>query len=120
MCPIQWNEWITAGNQYASLLFKYGNGLVGHVLLRNNDQEQLFLCFVILDKQFRGQGLTHPLLQKVEEFAPSHFSNKEIYLHVDPENLPALNAYRKNGYEQIAATDKGRFRLKKSFLIKEV
>jgi RimJ/RimL family protein N-acetyltransferase len=72
------------------------------------------LCFVLLNKQFRGQGLIYQVLSKVETFASKNFVEKEIYLHVDPSNHAALRAYKKQGYEKIAVTDKGRFRMLKS------
>jgi RimJ/RimL family protein N-acetyltransferase len=114
LCSAEMSRWLGAGVKPVSLLFKCNDSFIGHVVLRSNDQNQLFLCFVLLNKQFRGQGLIYQVLSKVETFVSKNFVEKEIYLHVDPNNHAALRAYEKQGYEKIAVTDKGRFRMLKS------
>lgn len=68
---------------------------------------------VRLDKRFRGQGLIYEMLDLVEEFVKTNYSNRELYLHVNPENLNALEAYEKHGYQKICLTDKARFKMRK-------
>ena len=77
LCSAEWSRWMDAGVKSVSLLFKYNDSFIGHVVLRSNDQNQLFLCFVLLKKQFRGQGLIYQLQSKVEMFA-SKKKNRSI------------------------------------------
>lgn len=114
LCPEEWSRWIDSGQKVASLLFRFEGKYIGHVILRLNNQDQLFLCFVMLKKRYRNQGLIYKMLDEVEKFASHNFSQKEIYLHVDPNNYAALKVYQKHGYEKVALTQQGRFRMLKS------
>jgi RimJ/RimL family protein N-acetyltransferase len=112
-CVEQWKRFLSTSTEYASLIFKFHEEEIGHILLKPNDKNQLFICFVILDKKFRGKGLIKEMLNLTEEFAAKNFTHEQLWLHVDPNNLPALKTYENFGFKKVLVTELGRYRMVK-------
>jgi ribosomal protein S18 acetylase RimI-like enzyme len=113
LCPEEWSKFISSAVNCASLLFMLDKKIIGHLLLRSSVEGELYLCFVYLDKAYRGQGLIYQMIQLAIDFSVSNFPYDKLWLHVDPGNLPALKAYEKMGFEKILVTEKGRLRMAK-------
>ena len=112
-CVEEWVSFLKTSDQYASLIFKTNDTIIGHLVLKPKRQEQLFVCFVVLDKKFRSKGIIYEMLKLTEHFALTHFIHDKLWLHVDPENLPAVHAYEKMGYVFLETTEAGRLRMNK-------
>ncbi len=117
LCIDQWNEFLSKSKLNVSLLFKNEGRIVGHLVLLDKGDQQLFLCFVLLDKSLRGQGLVNDMLKQTENFVQSNFEYNELWLHVDPNNTPAFRAYAKLGYKLVSVTEAGRYRMFKKIRI---
>jgi RimJ/RimL family protein N-acetyltransferase len=113
LCVGEWNTFLQTSDQYASLIFKTNGTIIGHLVLKPKIKEQLFICFVILDKKFRGKGIIYEMLTLTEQFALTHFSHDKLWLHVDPENIVAVRVYERMGYVFMELTDAGRLRMNK-------
>jgi RimJ/RimL family protein N-acetyltransferase len=109
----EWKNFITSSPDYASLLFELNDQYIGHLLLKSNELKRLYVCFVILQKEFRGRGLIYEMMKMAEEFAINNFNYNDLWLHVDPENLAALKVYEKIGFKKIEVTETCRLRMKK-------
>ena len=109
----EWERWMNAGSPGVSLIFRAGEIPVGHLVLKINEQNQLYLCFVVLKKSHRGRGYIHEMLTMTDAYVLQSFPHECLYLHVEPSNLNALAAYEKHGFEHIGVTEKHRFRMRK-------
>ena len=108
----EWQAQLSLNPASTSLLFKIHSETVGHVALLVKEEE-LFLCFVILDPRFRGQGIAEKMILTSEEFARINFTHHEMLLHVRKENSKAKALYEKLGYETFMEFD-DKFRMKKT------
>lgn len=111
LCINEWNDFLSTSVKYGSLLYKKDGKYIGHILLKPREKTQLYICFVILDKAYRGQGIIYEMLKLAEKHAREHFSFNRLWLHVDPENHPAIKAYEKLGYKLDSITEAGRYRM---------
>ena len=60
---------------------------------------------VFVSAAFRGQGIGRTMMSRALEIcARSLF--KHVFLSVDPDNTPAVNLYRKVGFERIGRIDR--------------
>lgn len=109
----EWTIFFKTSYEYASLLFKYKETIIGHLILKAQDEKQLYICFVILDKKFRGQGLVYEMLRLTEQFALVNFKHDSLWLQVDPQNIPAIKAYKKFGFQLVQITETGMCRMSK-------
>lgn len=117
LCVDEWMNFLNTSSEYASLLFRNNGTIIGHLILKPKEEKQLYICFVILDKKFRGQGLIYEMLKVTEQFAAAKFKYDALWLHVDPNNLPAVKAYEKLGYHLIQMTEAGRYRMSKQLTL---
>lgn len=60
----------------------------------------LYLSFFSVEKNYREKGYGKLILDKIEAIAKKNEKIKLLLLRVLPENKPALNLYRKQGYIQ--------------------
>ena len=111
LCVNEWKNFLRTSEKYVSLLYKKADKYIGHILLKPREQTQLYICFFILDKTHRGQGIIYEMLRLAEKHAREHFSFDRLWLHVDPENHPAIKAYEKLGYKLDSITEAGRYRM---------
>jgi GNAT superfamily N-acetyltransferase len=59
-----------------------------------------YLCNFLVAPEFRRQGLGKQLLRACEEAALS-FGKRDLYLHVEKKELPALCLYLGSGFESL-------------------
>ena len=116
LCIEEWTDFFKTSSGYASLLFKYKETFIGHLILKPHDEKQLYICFVILDKKFRGQGLIYDMLRLTEQFALANFKYDALWLHVDPQNIPAIKAYKKFGFQLVRITETGKCQMSKRLI----
>lgn len=64
------------------------------------EKKELFLYGFLTREKFRGMGYAGKLIEYSEKTA-QNMGYKGILLTVDPENLRALNLYKKKGYEIV-------------------
>jgi ribosomal protein S18 acetylase RimI-like enzyme len=69
------------------------NELVGFVIYNDfSDIEILRICVI---KNYRKSGIAINLINKIKKL------NKDIFLEVREDNIPAINLYQKCGFKQI-------------------
>lgn len=83
-----------------SLLYLDSNKVIAHAALQQNNEENgiVHLCFVVLDKNYRGSGVSLKFLSEVEEFLKKNFAVDKYYLNVREFNIPAIRCYKKFGF----------------------
>jgi len=62
---------------------------------------QPYLSNLCVDEKFRGQKIGRGLVRCVENIAKTCWGYNRIYLHVDEDNLAALNLYKSEGYRDV-------------------
>jgi len=72
--------------------------IAGYILIKRRDHS-LHVWDLVVDPEFRGQGIGESLMK----FAEKHAENRHRYvtLAVMEDNLPAMRLYRKLGYENL-------------------
>ena len=98
-----------------------GHKIVGTIILRHKpeeayatvkwkkdlDYEEVLVIYTFaIHPDYLKQGIGSKLLQFAESYAKEH-KVKSIRLDVVKENLPAISAYEKNGFEYVATVDLG-------------
>lgn len=99
---VPWSELIfvkcvTAG--YPGWVVEYANRVVGFILMTMTAGECHILNLCI-HPQFQHQGLGKQLLQHTLEES-KRLDGFRVYLEVRRSNLPAIELYKKMGFEQI-------------------
>lgn len=63
---------------------------------------------VAVTKQYRGKGIATKLLAAMEETFPKNIDDvvETVTLEVRESNIPAINLYKKNGYEFVVMKNK--------------
>ena len=111
----EWSTWINneESDNY-SLLFYKDEVLISHLTLKNfKERPQIcYLCFFIIDQNFRGKGFSKDALSLCYDFAQGVLSKSELWLVVDENNTKAYSLYRKEGFEIVDKKSVG-FRMKK-------
>lgn len=72
--------------------------------LNNNEVQrnlQPYLSNLCVDESYRGQGLGRALVRCVEDISCSAWGYSRLYLHVDVDNVPALELYQSEGYSDV-------------------
>jgi len=77
----------------------FGLGNIGNEIGRNDLQP--YLSNLCVDENFRGQKIGRGLVRCVENIAKTCWGYNRMYLHVDEENLAALNLYKSEGYRDV-------------------
>ncbi len=107
----EWEASFSHDPQKSSLLFKLNKQIIGHIAFLPNG-EDLYMCYVILLDQFRGQKLAKKMITQAEEFCRLNYPHQELYLNVEEKNLKAKSLYEKLGYETLTHELK-KFKMKK-------
>jgi len=68
---------------------------------KKSTELQPYLSNLCVDEKFRGQRIGRGLVRCVENIAKTCWGYNRIYLHVDEDNLPALNLYKSEGYRDV-------------------
>jgi len=99
--PFKFKDWVSknytqSSNQIISIVIKSKNWIVGHVSYRI-EKNKVHLFHLIIDKKFRGLGLSKLLINKVERDC---FLRQKRYLTLNilKKNKKAINHYEKLGY----------------------
>lgn len=64
---------------------------------------QPYLCNLCVDESARGRQIGKAMCRLVEKIAKDAWGYEKIYLHVDLENVAALNLYKREGYEDVGS-----------------
>ena len=99
--PFKFKDWVSKNyfgrsKPTISIVIKSKNWIVGHISYRI-EKNKVHLFHLIIDKKFRGLGLSKLLINKVERDCFLKQKNY-ITLNVLKKNKIALNLYRKKGY----------------------
>ena len=99
--PFKFKDWVSKNyfqrsKPTISIVIKRKNWIVGHISYRI-ERNKVHLFHLIIDKKFRGLGLSKLLINKVERDCFLKQKNY-ITLNVLKKNKVALNLYRKKGY----------------------
>ncbi len=62
---------------------------------------QPYLSNLCVDESHRGKGLGKSLVRCVEEIAQTSWGYHRMYLHVDLENVAAVNLYKSERYRDV-------------------
>ena len=62
---------------------------------------QPYLSNLCVDEKFRGQKIGRGMVRCVENVAKTCWGYNRMYLHVDEDNLAALNLYKSEGYRDV-------------------
>ena len=60
-----------------------------------------YLSNLGVSEEYRGRRIGKALVRCVENIAKTAWGYDTIYLHVDLDNMPALNLYRNEGYRDV-------------------
>jgi ribosomal protein S18 acetylase RimI-like enzyme len=93
----EWSKQFDLNSENCSLVFKCLGTVIGHLAILTN-AEEIYLCYVIIDNNFRGKGLGEKMILEAEEFCRLNYPHKDLFLNVNKDNLIALNLYKKLGY----------------------
>tara|TARA_Y100001935_G_scaffold220136_1_gene193705 strand:+ start:212 stop:706 length:495 start_codon:yes stop_codon:yes gene_type:complete len=99
--PFKFKDWVSKNyfqrsKPTISIVIKRKNWIIGHISYRI-ERNKVHLFHLIIDKKFRGLGLSKLLINKVERDCFLKQKNY-ITLNVLKKNKIALNLYRKKGY----------------------
>lgn len=107
----EWSETFSKHPENCSLLFYIEGTLIGHTSFLPRD-EDLYLCYVILHPEFRGQGYAEQMITLSEEFCRLNYPHEEIHLNVSKGNDRAYKLYEKSGYVEYKE-EETKFKMKK-------
>lgn len=110
-CEKEWEEHFSKNPENCSLLFKLHGKIIGHISILPNG-EDIYLCYVILLAEFRGQKLAPGMIRGAEEFARLNYPHDEILLNVTKTNLKAIRLYEMLGYERVRE-EEDRYKMRK-------
>lgn len=97
-CSKQWHDLITKDAENTSLVFKINQTVVGHTAFICNG-ENLYLCFVIIAREYRKQNLAQNMITQCEEFCRLNYPHEYLWLNVSKQNTNALRLYLSLGYK---------------------
>ena len=102
--PFKFKDWVSKNyfqrsKPTISIVIKRKNWIVGHISYRI-EKNKVHLFHLIIDKKFRGLGLSKLLISKVERDC---FLKQKDYITINvlKKNKIALNLYRKEGYAVV-------------------
>jgi len=79
-------------------------GLLGLGHIENevgSNDLQPYLSNLCVDEKYRGQKIGRGLVRCVENIAKTNWGYNRMYLHVDEDNVAALNLYKSEGYKDV-------------------
>lgn len=97
----EWNDWISKpDSKNLSLLFYKNSNLIAHLALKNYLEEPglCYLCFFIVDPDFRGKGLSKEALSLTYSYVRDELEKDELWLVVSEKNKNAYGLYKKEGF----------------------
>lgn len=100
----QWRDQFPPSSNNSSLVFKIGNQIIGHIALLANPDD-IYLCYVILHPDFRGQGLAEKMIFEAEMFCRLNYPYDELHLNVEKNNPRAIKLYKRMGYKVCDETN---------------
>ena len=68
---------------------------------RQNVDIQPYLSNLCVKEQYRGRGIGQLLVHSVETIASTYWGYHHLYLHVDLDNVAAVQLYKKQGYTDV-------------------
>ena len=88
-------------NPYLKIKGYYINNKIVGVLVYEDIYDRLEVDYIVVDSQYRGKGIAKKLLESIIDL------NKEnITLEVREDNIPAINLYKKMGFEIVSKREK--------------
>ncbi|GEM_PF-3039343 len=100
----EWTDWIIKKeSENFSLTWSNGNSPLAHIAIKNYIEKPgiVYLCFFIVDPEFRGKKLSRKILESVYHFVVNELKKKELWLVVDSRNKKAFNLYKSEGFKVI-------------------
>lgn len=113
-CPLEWQSFFPHNSENVSLLFYTKEKIAGHAALVMKS-EDVYLCYVILKKEFQGQGLSKEMVRLTEDYCRANHTHQEIFLNVARDNHRAIKLYESLGYEVIHQFE-DKFKMKKALI----
>lgn len=111
--PKEWTDIFANGPEGISLLFSLEGIIIGHTSFLPRDEE-MYLCYVILHPDYRGQGYSQQMITLSEEFFRLNYNQfEELHLNVNIGNERARKLYEKLGYV-LYKTEDTRHKMKKA------
>ena len=115
--PFKFKDWVSKNyfqrsKPTISIVIKRKNWIIGHISYRI-ERNKVHLFHLIIDKKFRGLGLSKLLINKVERDCFLKQKNY-ITLNVLKKNKIALNLYKKKGYAIVKNKNSKTFVMKKN------
>ncbi len=98
-----YDECSKLGNFYPRTLIDDNNNIIGHLILRNPNEDFsiIRLGFIIVDSKIRGMGYGKALIREAIEYAKNKLNASEINLGVFTNNINAYNCYKSCGFKEI-------------------
>lgn len=111
--PFRFPQWLSMYQRRdpKTLVIKQNQWIVGH-LSYTIQERRMHLFHIIVDREYRGQGLATRLIRAAEQEAKSAHCER-VTLFVNPKNGPALKLYHSLGYTEFGATGSGSLKLAK-------
>lgn len=100
------DEWIsrmTNGSSFIATEEGVGVGIVGVMQFEETKSQEYKIVSMWVSPDFRGTDLASALVSDAKKWAIRN-GGSSIYLHVESNNLAAINFYKKVGFEQIPNT----------------
>jgi len=97
-CELEWTALFAKDPENSSLLFKHQDQIIGHIAFMPK-AEDIYLCCVILLKEYRGKNFAEKMITQAEEFCRLNYPHLELFLNVDKKNVRAHKLYAKLGYK---------------------
>ncbi|WP_372651284.1 GNAT family N-acetyltransferase [Halobacteriovorax sp.] len=100
----EWNSWMSKGeSKNFSLTWFRDEAPISHIAIMSYivDPGLVYLCFFIIDDEFRGKKLAKEILESVYSFVRKELRKNELWLVVDSKNNKAFNLYKREGFEII-------------------
>jgi len=88
-------------NPYLKIKGYYINNKIVGVLVYEDIYDRLEVDYIVVDSQYRGKGIAKKLLESI-----INLNKKNITLEVREDNIPAINLYKKMGFEIVSKREK--------------
>ncbi|NOZ75945.1 MAG: GNAT family N-acetyltransferase [FCB group bacterium] len=111
--PFRFQQWLAMyeSRKATTLVIKRNQWIVGHLSF-SVERERIHLFHIIIDRDFRGQGLATRLINAAEqEGILAHCTQATLF--VSPKNSPALDLYCSLGYTEFGRTKSGSLKFTK-------
>ncbi len=103
----QFRQEIEQGNRIV-YVYEKGRKFIGEIaiVIKNDDPDytisgqRAYISRLIVKKEYRNQGIGSTLVDFIIEVA-REMGYKELSIGVDKNNIPALNLYRKKGFDTV-------------------